>query len=333
MIEVPNLTWLKALEFLKELDLVKIEEDEIFDFKEVRNCDPFPMLITASAIRKATREADIKKCTATNLNNSYARHMRFYKAVGTGFGRDWAEEYGNSNYLPITKLQITDLRNEGIENVERIQTIIENKAKLMANVLSKDNDSFRQWLKYILTELMRNIPEHSKAGAIWYCAQYWPLYDLVELAILDEGIGIQNSLLGNYAYSEYVKNDTEAIRMALKPGISKAFAPGNSNLSQDEWANSGYGLYMVSQLCKKLGGSFIIASGDTAIKVGKGNIKRYDTKYSGTAIQIRIKPSLINDYQDVAKEILKQGEKQAKTSSNSFKSASKASKSLFWDGE
>lgn len=60
--------------------------------------------------------------------------------------------------------------------IEQIQEVIENKAKLMANVLSKGNDPFKKWLKYILTEIMRNIPEHSGADAIWYCSQYWPSY-------------------------------------------------------------------------------------------------------------------------------------------------------------
>jgi len=334
MIKVPNLTFVNAFRFAKEMSGTILEEGDEFDFSDVHNCDPFPMLLTSMTIRKTKEESGTLMCRATHCENSYAEHMRFYRAIGIDRGRDLLENYGNSNYLPITRLEIRDLRVQGFKSKERVQEVIENKAKAMATVLSKGNDSFKKWLKYILTELMRNIPEHSKADSIWYCAQYWPSYDLVELAIMDAGIGIKESLLDNYAYGELIDNDLDAIQMAMKPGVSKAFAPGSYSLSQDEWANSGYGLYMVSHLCKELGGSFILASGDCGVKVdhdGKKNV--YDTQIKGTAIQIRIKPSKIDNYEDLAKKILRQGEKTAKESSNAFKVASKSTKSLFWDGD
>jgi len=333
MIIIPDLTFHKALKFIKELDGLTIAEDEEFDFSKVHNCDPFPMLVVSAAIRKKRSESIEKTCRAINCQNTYAEHMRFYRAIGIDFGRNLSENYGNSNYLPITKLEISDLRNEGIKNTERIQEVLESKAKLMANVLSRGNDSFKKWLKYVLTEVMRNIPEHSKADAIWYCAQYWPSYDLVELGILDEGVGIRNSLLDNYAYHGTIRDDKEAIGMALSPGISKAFAPGSISLSKDEWANSGFGLFMVSQLCKELDGSFLIASGESAIRINNDvKLAHYPTNFKGTAIQIRIRPSMINNYEVIAKKILKRGEQLAKERGGGFETASKSTKSLFWDG-
>ena len=179
---------------------------------------------------------------------------------------------------------------------------------------------------------MRNIPEHSQAKTIWYCAQYWPSYDLVELAILDEGIGIRKSLLSNFAYGELVSDDYEALKLSLSPGISRTFAPGSENLSDDEWKNSGFGLYMVSRLCDKLSGSFIISSGNSAIKISDDKkFTQYDTSFKGTAIQIRIRPSRINKYEEIAKNILREGELIAHESLNSFNSASRSSKNIFGD--
>lgn len=332
MVKIPNLTFDNALRFVTELNNLELKEGEEFDFENVYKCDPFPMLLVSTGIRQLRERSDVKKCKAINCKNTYAKHMRFYKAIGIDYGRDLSENYGNGDYLPITKLEIDDLRSEGIENSERIQEVIEKKAKLMANVLSKGNTSFKNWLKYILTEIMRNIPEHSKASAIWYCAQYWPSYDLVELAILDEGIGIKNSLTDSPVYSEKIKDDESAILLALQPGISKAFAQGSSMISNDLWANSGFGLYMVSRLCSNLGGSFIISSGNSAIMVNDDEkITRYDTAFKGTAIQIRIQPSKINNYEEIAKEILQKGEYMARTNKNSYKSASKSSKKIFWE--
>lgn len=331
MIVVPDLNFSSALEFTYNIQGHELVENEVFDFSRVHNCDPFPMLVASTAIRQLRRKSSVKKCKASNCDNSYAQHMRFYKAIGINRGRELSENYGNSNYLPITKLYIDDLRDDGIKNLERIQEVIVRKSKLMASVLSRGNDSFKKWLTYVLTEIMRNIPEHSQAKEIWYCAQYWPSHDLVELAILDEGIGIRNSLLSNYAYDELVPDDYEALKMALSPGISRTYAPGSENLSNDEWKNSGYGLYMVSRLCEKLGGSFIIASGDSAIRLksDKARIVQHQCHIEGTAIQIRIKPSQINNYEEVAKQILNEGENSVVGNKNAYKSASKSTRSLF----
>lgn len=331
MINVPDLNFRTALKFTYNLQGHELTEGEEFDFSNVHNCDPFPMLLSSTAIRQLRKESNVKKCRATNCDNSYAQHMRFYKAIGINIGRELSENYGNSNYLPITKLDIDDLRDDGIKNLERIQEVIVKKSKLMASVLSQGNASFQKWLTYVLTEIMRNIPEHSQASEIWYCAQYWPSYDLVELAILDEGIGIRNSLLSNFAYDELVPDDYEALKLALSPGISRTFAPGSENLSDDEWRNSGYGLYMVSRLCKELGGSFIIASGNSAIRLksDKTSIAHYQCHIQGTAIQIRIKPSKINNYEEIAKRILNEGEKSVTGNEKAYQSASKSTKSLF----
>lgn len=155
---------------------------------------------------------------------------------------------------------------------------------------------------------------------------------IVELAIWDEGIGIKESLLDNPVYNT-VSTDLDPIRLALRLGISKAFAPGNNNVSQGIWANSGYGLYMVSELCKELGGSFIILSGRSAVKIAHENKNEiYSTEFDGTAIQIRIRTSRIDNYEEVARRILKRGEEKVRERRDGFTSASRSTKSLFWDG-
>ena len=82
------------------------------------------MLIASTAIRQLREISSVKKCTAKNCDNSYAQHMRFYKAIGINRGRELDENYGNNYYLPITKLTIKDLREDGIKNLERIQEVI-----------------------------------------------------------------------------------------------------------------------------------------------------------------------------------------------------------------
>lgn len=330
MIYVPDLTVKNALKFSEEMNNYPLEEGEVFDFSKVHNCDPFPMLVVSSSIRQMRNKPDVQSCKAINCDNGYAEHMRFYTAMGIQQGKGFDENYGNQKYLPITKLNIKELREQGIANLERIQEVIVGKSNLMANVLSQGNISYKKWLSYALTEIMRNIPEHSNAKEIWYCAQYWPSFDLVELAILDEGIGIKASLLSNMAYEGLVRTDKDALRYALKPGISRTFIPGKNNTSTDEWANSGYGLYMVSRTCAALGGSFIILSGDAALKVDEYGIKEYpeNCHFQGTAIQIRVRLSQMAKYEEVVQKILSDGEEDAGENKKTIKSASKSTKRI-----
>jgi hypothetical protein len=330
-IKVPDLMAGSALDFCKYLnsiDLINREEKICFDFASVRTCDPFPMLIVSHEIRNRVNQINRLNCYARNCNNTYANHMKFYKACGLNQGEEVEVSRGNSKYSSITKMSVTDLKNEGANNLDVIQEVIEKKAKTMASIVAQGNKKFEQWLSFVIREIIRNIPEHSKSDTIWYCAQYWPSYDLVELAIMDEGIGIKESLCENVNNIKEANTDENAIRLSLKPGISGTNI--NRNFIQSEWDNSGYGLYMVSEMCAELDASFIIASGDSAIRVKKvnGQIEQesFDTKVHGTAIQIRIRPSSTVDYDEIRRKIVLRGEKVAKKNAMAIHVASKSSR-------
>ena len=330
-IKVPDLVAKDALEFCKSLNSIELhsfEEKIYFDFGSVRTCDPFPMLIVSHEIRNKVNEINRINCYARNCNNTYANHMKFYKACGLNQGEEVEVSKGNSNYSSITKLSVTDLKNEGVKNLDVIQEVIEKKSKNMASIVAQGNKKFEKWLSFVIREIMRNIPEHSKSDTIWYCAQYWPSYDLVELAIMDEGIGIRDSLCENLNHIKLANNDENAIRLSLKPGISGTTL--NRNYMQSEWDNSGYGLYMVSEMCAELDASFILASGNSAIRVKKRNgqviQESLNTQVHGTAIQIRVRPSSVVDYDEIRRQIVQRGESIARKNTNTIHVASKSSR-------
>ena len=334
IINVPNLVASQALDFCANLNEIKLEEGEscFFDFSHVHTCDPFPMLIVSNEIRKKRQEWKMFECYARCCNNQYARHMKFYRACGIGLGNEVTVSKENSNYSCITKMSVEDLRKEGMVTLDVIQEVIDKRSKVMAHILAQGNTEFENWLAFVIREIVRNIPEHSKSDTIWYCAQCWPSYDLVELAIMDEGIGIRESLRDNLSVCHQIKSDMDAIMLSLQPGVSRAFA-GNANPNiKSEWDNSGYGLYMVSQMCAELNADFIIASGDTAIRITKRNweiIKEQKrTNLHGTAIQIRVRPSQTVDYDKIRKEILYRGELQAREKQGTIHVASKSSRGV-----
>ena len=136
------------------------------------------------------------------------------------------------------------------------------------------------------------------------------------------------SLVSSYAHKQYITENAEALRWATKPGISKSFHPAFGQKSRDVWANSGFGLYMISAICNDLGGEFYLASsGDCLIKKD-GIVEVVKANVKGTIVGVKIVlPADLNAQKaiDVAR---KKGEEEAKTIKNAFKEASVPSKKL-----
>lgn len=331
-IDVPNLNAGNTIKFTRDIQNIVNDENYIFSFCHMSNFDPFGMLLCSSAIRKFYKErqnAVFKLSCCNNSNIQYAGHMGFFKSISSSLtlGKKPGEALGSSNYLPITKIKFSDFEQTAIHDKIHMGQVIENKALQLAKILSRNNENLSKIFTYIIREMMRNSQEHSHSSCVWICAQYWPSMHYAEIAILDEGIGIKNSLIKNIHYKELIKNDESAIKWALKPGITEAFKI--KNMDNDIWDNSGFGLYMASNLCPALGGEFLIASGNSVIlNTREGKTIMGTANHSGTAIKMTINTDKINEYDRVRKELLDLGEKEARKISKAAKKASYSSKGL-----
>lgn len=335
IVKVPNLIFNEALKFCCEFDNYIWEEENEFDFGAIRNCDPFPMLITAYKIKEARALHSEAKCTGSNVTHNYAKNMRFFRFIGMDKGKPMSTSYGNQNYQPISELHLLDLVKQSREENIALGELVTQTSRRLATVLSRGNDRMKETMTFCLREIIRNIPEHSCSYNGWYCAQYWPTYDLVELAILDNGRGILESINSNYTYACERLSNEKAIIKALQPGISRTYDnSGNDEIfanSGSKWKNSGYGLFVVSRICAKTGGNFVLASGDKAVEVNQNYKKEiqyntYSTSIKGTAIRIRLKVSGIHRINTIMEEINEEGKN---TCGDGFKTASKASVFFF----
>lgn len=330
-VNVPNLILTDALHFCKTFDDYIWEEENEFDFSHVRTCDPFPMLIVAQKIRTARVAHQKARCTGKNITNTYAENMRFYRFVGMDVGRSLSESQGNSNYQAISELKLLDLVRQSREEGVALGELVTNTSRKLATVLSRGDQRMKETMTFCLREIIRNIPEHSLSYNGWYCAQYWPTYDLVELAIMDDGQGIWKSITSNYTYACEMLDNEGAILKSLQPGISRTFDDSENEEifanTGNKWKNSGYGLFVVSRICAKTGGSFTIASGSNAVKVTQDNHRKiqyntFKTSVAGTAISIRLKTNYIYRINAIMDEINEEGKSLC---GDGFKSASKAS--------
>jgi len=74
-------------------------------------------------------------------------------------------------------------------------------------------------IKYLISEAIDNITDHSEVYNGWIMAQNYPYKGYIDVCIVDRGIGIK----GSYTKSGniYIKNDVEALKMAINGKSTK----------------------------------------------------------------------------------------------------------------
>lgn len=302
----------QALKIASDISAIDLPDTEsvLFDFAGYNENNPFSNLLIANSIR-AFRKNHKNKCQLRPNHETYLSHLGFYQMIGVDYGKQMGEARSSDNYVPITKVTF---------NGDFYQTI-EGKSEELAALLKFDTE-LSAFLKYLFIETIRNTYEHADVGELYLSAQKWKSKSLLEIAISDTGCGICNSLRKYMPYS--AKDEKELIRLACNPGISS-----RSNyryLEKDNaWRNSGYGLYLMRKLAVAYGGSFLICSGNYALRENNNGIEMFNTTYTGTTIAIRIKTDQKLNFEDVRHKILLAGEKEASDVQTSIHSASKSS--------
>lgn len=276
-----------SLEAARDLWNLPDNVDYRIDFGPLKWTEPFGMLYFARQLRTFADQRKPCRFQAVNFEaHGYLAHMGFFQSFGLKFGNEAGAASGSQVYVPITEVNIRQLHLEAGQCQVPVQEIIERLCSKLAIVLARSEDGpLQQTLTYSLREILRNVTEHSNADSIWYAAQYWPAKQLVELSILDQGLGIKTTISRNHHLN--IVDDEDAVRQALKPGISGRAYKGGPKLRDDEWANSGYGLFMTSQICAA-GGSFTICSGERGILLSSQEERAFDVGFTGTAIRLCI---------------------------------------------
>lgn len=315
-VELPaSLDAREASLFTSRLRALPIAGEYVFDFRRLEHLPVYGMLLVSSAIRRFQRErtgqhSPTPQFHAVNYSNTddghtYAAHMGFFKACGIEFGRSVGEAWGSDTYLPLSKLTTANLLQGRRYSKSLLAMQLDTESKRLATILARNMPTrANQVFAYSLREMMRNVFEHSRATEVWYGAQFRPQLNRIEIAIADEGIGIKDALRENPAHLDVV-DDTNAIRRSLVEGASGAvgrpvpledrYNPDLSYGSDESYfENSGYGLYVVSSLCRAVG-DFLVCSNSRSIKFSGTGEDILETSHSGTIVRLVIYPSSIED--------------------------------------
>ncbi|MGR3972556.1 hypothetical protein [Shewanella baltica] len=286
----------EIFKFCSEVESHAGVEELLIDFTSMGRIEPFSMVYVAKQIRDFSRNNQNTTVSCTGHQNKvYAANMAFFRAFGLKHGREPNCKQGNECFVPFTILRIRTIVDEASKEWKVAQDVIESRSEHLAKILSReDGGNLVDALTFSIREIMRNVLEHSQSRSIEYCAQFWPTYNKVEIAIIDNGIGLKKSLSANPFIQ--VQCDSDAIQQALMPAISSKNFKGARIDRNNPWHNSGFGLYMISRICR-LGGSFLICSGDHGIALDEHGKQHIDLghKVKGTAVRMVLNTSKLTD--------------------------------------
>lgn len=302
-IKVPqHLYFEETINFVNSFASIRKERNYIFDFKRTTRIDPFSLLFLSQELEIFKKNNTKSTFHARNFSHlTYPAHMGFFKSFGLDYGKEPGEAKGSSTYSPIQVLNVQDIKKSARDLLVNPGVVLDDYAENISNILTQNtSDLVTNVLRYSMREILRNIVEHSQSEKFRFCAQYLPSKKRVNFAVLDNGIGLKKSLSDNPKLS--LKNDLDALLWGIKPGVSGKVYPGQKRKPKGEWANSGYGLYMTSNICKK-GGSFFISSGNKGILLTDKQQREFDLETHGTAVYLDIDLSSIYELDKMLKEL------------------------------
>lgn len=174
IVEIPrDLSPYSLLGFSKTLNDLPIEEIYEFDFGEARWFPPFSMLLLSVLLKQFRDLRPNARCRANNYqNHTYAAHFGFFRSFGLQHGNEPGQASGSGSYIPITRLDVTEIRESADAAWVETGEIIEARSRELSGVLTQtDNGPLFDTLSYAIREIIRNTVEHSGADAVFFvCA-------------------------------------------------------------------------------------------------------------------------------------------------------------------
>jgi anti-sigma regulatory factor (Ser/Thr protein kinase) len=184
--------------------------------------------------------------TLTAKSAHYLERMNLFKFLGIDSKMKITEHEPAGRFIPLTQIK---------NSTELSGFITEIIPLLHLNPLQTDA------LRYVISELVRNVIEHadSPTGAI-VAAQYYSRNNTIRIGIADTGVGIKKTI----NRSHVAVNDLAALRLALTPGIT-----GTTSREGGTGENAGAGLFFIKSIAKVSRGFFMMYSGKAMYKLLK----------------------------------------------------------------
>ncbi|MDP2838370.1 MAG: ATP-binding protein [Candidatus Moranbacteria bacterium] len=202
------------------------------------------VMVAALGLPLKAEQVFFEKLTARSAH--YLERMGLFKFLGIDSGIKIIEHESAGRFIPLTQ----------IRNSQELSGFITEIVPLLhLNPLQTDA------LRYVISELVRNVIEHadSPVGAI-VAAQYYSKNNTIRIGISDTGVGIKSTINRHH----FAKSNLAAIQLALTPGIT-----GTTSREGGTESNAGAGLFFIKSIAKVSREFFVIYSGDALYKLLK----------------------------------------------------------------
>lgn len=250
-IHIPNAAWLNSIDsFLEGFDPRNRNKLEITFHKKWMSIHPMVLSMIAS-LGMGINPKNIKCEHLEAKSKHYLERMGLFNFLGIKSGIQITEHEASGRFVPLTQIKTSEELTEFITEV----TPLLHLKPLHAEPL-----------RYVLSELIRNVLEHSLSnqGAI-VSAQYYSKSNTIRVGIADTGVGIWETI--NQSHNP--KNDLDAIRLALIPGIT-----GTTMKEGGTEYNAGAGLFFIKSMATVNKDFFVIYSGKAMYKLLKRRGKK-----------------------------------------------------------
>jgi hypothetical protein len=229
------------------------------DLSRVRFIDPYGMVGLLEVGRHLKKEEGTPRALLPRREEvvKYMDRMDFFKSSSGIFELVHPSSWPEGKFLRSRRsdvlLEITTIK--GSDDIHTIVGEVEKRAETILRInLNYDNRAIDLFV-VALSEICQNIPEHSQdMGFVGIQKYYFGRRlgkNVVKIAVMDQGIGIRQSLSEKYAPSFGEKwSDFQAISLALFERASRFSDPGR-----------GHGLSEVRKLVQRWNGKISIRSG------------------------------------------------------------------------
>ena len=206
-----------------EIGLHHINDKElVFDFNPIAFAKIIPAAILAREIKSVVKYRKERQLITRALQErdssplEYLRYISYFKLIGLDSGNNIRTSCQTTNYIPVTEYSYLHFKNLAeSDSFRSVQDYIEIESDELSKLFSRKEERV-ELISYALKEIIRNVYEHSSADKVYIMGQYWKNGN-VQIAILDEGVGLLRTLEKKYPE---LNNDFDAINIAVQPGVS-----------------------------------------------------------------------------------------------------------------
>lgn len=250
-IHIPNSAFLGNINaFIKGSDFSDSEVLHITANEKWMSVHPVVLcMIAALAVEvrsKSTASLPIRCERFTATSKHYFERMRLFHFLGLNSEIVINEHESAGRFIPLTN----------IKNSSDLGNFIRDMIPLLHL-----RDQHVQPIKYVVSELVRNVIEHSGSSkGAFVAAQYYKKTNTIRIGIVDVGIGIKKSI----NHSHRADTHTDSIVLALTPGITGT-TPNEGGTDY----NAGAGLFFSKSIAKINQDLFVIYSGNSLYKLLK----------------------------------------------------------------